>query len=164
VPRVRVQSSATYSQYRALAQRLRGADKELQRNLRRRIRQEGQPVLSAVRAAAAGIEMTSPGGSAGGSGRSTGLRARLAAATKLSVTASGISFQVQESKVDPRYGDVLTAGSEGHTWRHPVFGNRNAWVTQHGTPWFYPTVRAAQPAFRRAVEQAMRDTMDMIES
>lgn len=163
MPRVRVQSSTTYGQYRALSQRLRAADRELQRNLRRRIKQEGQPTLAAVRAAAGRIAMTSPGSSSHSSGRSTGLRARLSAATRMSVTASGVSFQVQEAKVDPRYGDVLTAGSEGYRWRHPVFGNRNAWVSQQGTPWFYPTVRAEQPAFRRAVEQAMRDTMDMIE-
>ena len=156
MPRVRVQSSAAYGEYRALASRLRTADRELKKDLRKRIRESGNPALSAARAAAMGIDMS--GGPAG----STGLRGRLARATKLSIMASGIRFVVREAQVDPRYGATLTAGSEGTTWRHPVFGNRNAWVPQTGSPWFYPTLRAHGPAFRRAVEQAMRDTLKKI--
>lgn len=162
MPRVRVVSSASYNQYRDLSRRLRSADAELKRNLRRRIREEGNPALQAVRAAARGIEMSSSP-SAGGSG-STGLRARLAAATRLSVQASGVRFTVQARRVDPRYGERLTAGSEGTPWRHPVFGNRTApWVRQQGSPWFYPTLRSEGPAFRSAAERAMRDTLRHIE-
>lgn len=161
MPRVRVTSSAAYGQYRDLARRLRTADAELKRHLRRRIREEGAPALQAVRAAARGIDMTTQP-SAGG-GDSSGLRARLAAASKLSVQASGIRFTVQERRVDPRYGATLTAGSEGKPWRHPVFGNRNAWVRQQGSPWFYPTLRSEGPAFRAAVERAVRDTLKHIE-
>ena len=159
MPRVRVVSSASYGEYRALAARLRTADRELKKDLRKRIRESGNPALTAVRSAAAGIDMS--GGPAG----STGLRARLAKATKLSIMASGIRFVVREAQVDPQYGDTLTAGSEGATWRHPTFGRRkgkNAWHRQTGEPWFYPTLRAHGPAFRRAVEQAMRDTLDKI--
>ena len=162
MPSVRIQSSAAYGDWRALARRLRQADPQIRRDLRRRIREAGTPALSAVKTAAHGVQMTtSP--DAAGTGGSTGLRDRLDAATKLSVLASGIRIQVRESQVDKRYGKTLTAGSEGKTWRHPVFGNKNAWVAQTGSPWFYPTLRAETPAFRRAVERAMRDTLRMIE-
>lgn len=162
MPKVSVRSSASYNQYRDLSKRLRGADRELQKDLRKRIRVAGQPALAAVRSAAGGVDMTSDP-SAGGTARSSGLRGRLAAATRMSVTASGVRFQVQEKRVDPRYGATLTAGSEGTAWRHPVYGNRNAWVRQQGSPWFYPTLRSETPSFRRAVEQAVRDTLKTIE-
>lgn len=160
--RVRVTSSASYHQYRDLSQRLKGADRQLQRDLRRRIREEGRPALRAVQAAAQGIRMTS-NPSAGGGG-STGLRARLGAAARIQAQATGVTIAVQEKRVDPKYGKTLTSGSEGlKPWRHPVFGNRKAWVRQVGSPWFYPTLRAEGPAFRAAVERAMRDTMRSIE-
>src|SRR5690606_28746941 len=91
--RVRVVSSASYHEYRALSKRLKAADGELRRDLRRRIREAGQPALRAVQAAAGGITMTSSP-SAGGTRRSTGLRARLANATRISAMATGVLFQV----------------------------------------------------------------------
>lgn len=162
MPRVRVTSSASFQQYQALAQRLRSADRELKRDLRQRIREAGDPALRAVRAAAMGIRMSSPGGGAIASG-STGLRGRIAGATKLGILASGVRFTVNERQVDPRYGETLVAGSEGTTWRHPIFGRRKGrWVEQTGSPWFYPTLQAEGPAFRRAVEKAVQDTLDKI--
>lgn len=161
MPRVRVVSSAAYHEWRALQVRLRKADPELKRNLRKQIRKSGDPALKTVRRATRGIKMTSQP-SAGG-GDSSGLRRRLSAATRLKVLVSAISFVVVEDRVDPSHGATLTAGSEGTSWRHPVFGNRNVWVRQTGSPWFYPTLRAQTPAFRRAVEQAMRDTIAMLE-
>jgi hypothetical protein len=155
--RVRVRTSAAYHQYRALAERLREADPTLKRQLRERIREEGQPALAALRTAAMGIQMS--GGPAG----STGLRGRIANATRLHVLSRGVQFRVHPEMVDPRYGATLTAGSEGETWRHPVFGNRAVWVPQTGSPWFYPTARAHTPAFRAAVIQAMRDTLAEID-
>lgn len=151
--RVRVRTSAAYGEYRALAHRLREADPTLRRALQSRIREEGQPALTAVRAAAHNIQMS--GGPAG----STGLRDRIAAATRLHVQANGVQFRVHADAVDPKYGTTLTLGSEGKTWRHPVFGNRNAWVPQTGSPWFYPTLRAHAGAFRKAIIKAIHDTL-----
>jgi len=156
--RVRVESSADWHEYRRLSQALKdAARKDLRLELRRNIRAAGKPALAKVKEAAGSIEM-----SGGPAGKSTGLRARIAAATKLQVLASGVRFTVRESQVDPTYGTTLVAGSEGDTWRHPVFGNRDKWVPQTGSPWFYPTLRAEGPAFRRAVIKAMRDVMAKI--
>lgn len=161
MPRVRVVSSAAFHQWQELSRRLRTADPELKRALKRRLRQHGEPVLDKLQAAAWGITMES--WPERGGGGSTGLRARISSATKLSLLASGVRFVVREQQVDRRYGRTLVAGSEGTPWRHPVYGNRNAWVTQKGSPWFYPTLRREAPEFRRAVERAIRDTLDYIE-
>jgi len=157
MPRVRVSSSADWHDYQRLSRALKDAARtDLRRELRQEIRKAGQPALAEVRAAALGVDMS------GGPSGSTGLRARIAAATKLQVRASGIEFTVRASQVDPRYGETLAVGSEGTPWRHPVYGNRNAWVTQVGAPWFYPTLRAHAPAFRRAALDAMHNIMRKI--
>jgi hypothetical protein len=147
---VRVHSSANWEDYRRLSRALKdAARKDLQAELRREIRRAGQPALTATRSAALSVDM-----SGGPAARSTGLRARIAGATKLQVTASGVRFVVREKQVDPEYGTTLVAGSEGKKWRHPTFGHR-PWKTQVGQPWFYPTLRSHGPAFRQAAVAAM---------
>ncbi|MFG2276974.1 hypothetical protein ACGFNY_45365 [Streptomyces chartreusis] len=43
-------------------------------------------------------------------------------------------------------------------WRHPVFGNRDVWVTQHGKrDWFDDAFKGREGIYREAVEQAMED-------
>jgi len=154
-----VQSSADWHEYTRLSRALKEAGRgDLQRELRREIRSAGQPALTAARSAVMGVDFS--GGPAG----STGLRGRIAAATRLQVLGSGIRFSVQNAKVDPQYGERLVMGSEGKTWRHPLFGNRERWYPQTGQPWFYPTLRSHGPEFRRAALRAMRKIMAKIAS
>lgn len=48
-------------------------------------------------------------------------------------------------------------------WRHPVFGDRDRWVTQVGAPgWFDDPLRARRADYRRAVEQVIGDLADRI--
>lgn len=153
---MRIQSSADWHEYRRLSRALKDAGRgDLQKELRQQIRRSGDPALAAARTAALGVDFS--GGPAG----STGLRARIAGATRLQVLASGIRFQVFPSRVDPKYGETLVLGSEGKRWRHPTFGHR-PWKPQWGEPWFYPTLRSHGPAFRRAAVQAMHRIMAKI--
>lgn len=157
MPRVRIQSSADWHEFRRLSAALKDAARsDLRKELRREIRRAGNPALTATRAAVLGVDM-----SGGPAGKSTGLLARISAATKLQVLASGIRFVVREKQVDPEYGATLVVGSEGKRWRHPTYGHK-PWVAQVGQPWFYPTLRAEGPAFRRAAIQAMHNVMRKI--
>lgn len=157
MPRVRIQSSADWHEYRRLSAALKGAARaDLRKELRQEIRRAGDPALTAVRSAVLGVDM-----SGGPAGKSTGLLARISAATKLQVLGSGIRFVVRDKQVDPKYGTTLTAGSEGKRWRHPTYGHK-PWVPQTGQPWFYKTLRAEGPAFRKAAIQAMHNVMRKI--
>lgn len=157
MPRVRVQSSADWHEFRRLSAALKDAARsDLRKELRQEIRRAGNPALTATRAAALGVDM-----SGGPAGKSTGLLARISAATKLQVLASGIRFVVREKQVDPEYGATLVAGSNGKRWRHPTYGHK-PWVAQVGQPWFYKTLRAESPAFRKAAIKAMHNVMKKI--
>jgi|GEM_PF-5078165 len=39
-------------------------------------------------------------------------------------------------------------------WRHPVFGNKNTWVSQKAKPYLRPAVEKNIPAIKKAVEDA----------
>ena len=48
-------------------------------------------------------------------------------------------------------------------WRHPVFGDREAWVQQKGRPdFFYGTVWAGRDRVKAAVEEAMKEAADSL--
>lgn len=148
-------------QYRALAQRLREAGRgDLQRKLTKAIRREGDPALRAVQAAWMTVEVTS----SRGGGSSSGLRARVAAATRISILGSGIRIRVEGKRVDPVYGRSLSYGLDGlGRWRHPVFGNREVWEQQRGQEVFYSTLRRYETRWRAGIEQAMEETARQIQ-
>lgn len=136
---------------------------DLQKQLRNQVRDAGRPVVSDLRAAVRGVQVSSPGGGHQRPDRSTGLRDRVAAATGLSVTQRGVRIKVNEHKVGPygaslpRYLDASLRRNQ--RWRHPVFGNRNVWASQQGQPWFFVTMRRHRRDFRAAVLDAMERTV-----
>lgn len=139
---------------------------DLQRELRKEIRQAGQPVVADLRRAVMGVDVTSSEGGTAPPDTSTGLRARVAKATGLSVTARGIRFRVSGRRLGnfPGAAKYLEAVGRYARWRHPVFGNRDRWVEQRGDPWFYPTIRKHAGQFRQACTRAMEKTALKIRS
>ncbi len=179
MPPLRISLAATNVQaYRQLAKDLRkvGA-KDLRKQLRKKIADAGKPVLSDVQAAVRDMPVTSRGGGrkqrrrynvvrattarakAAAERRGSGLRATIASATKLQITARGVRFVVQSSKlpVDQRTLPRHLDNPKG--WRHPTFGRRGEgdWVAQRGRPYFAVTIRKKAPAFRRAIVVAMEE-------
>lgn len=149
-------------QYRALTRRLRDQGRgDLQRKLTRRIRTVGTPAVAATRAAWKTVDVTPPEGAGR---KSTGLRARVAAATRVSILQSGISIRVEPKQVDTRYGRSLSYGLDGlGRWRHPVYGNQNVWTQQYGQEVFFKTLERFETAWQAGIEQAMEDTARQIE-
>lgn len=157
--RVRVSNTAELGR---LARRFRSAaNGGLQRDLTSELRREGQPVLGRVKASVRSLEVGSSRGGTAPPVRSTNLRGRLAAATDVRPQGVGIRFEVHGYRVDPKYGHrlaKLTDTELAPRWRHPVFGNRRAWETNTGRPWFFATIRAAERQFRGAVLRGMQRT------
>lgn len=149
-------------EYKQLARRLKQAGRgDLQRRLTREIRREGDPALRAVKRAWMGVDVTSD--PSRGGGRSTGLRARAAAATRVSVLGSGIRIRTESKRVDPRYGRALSYGLDGiGRWRYPIFGNRDNMGQNFGQEVFYSTLTRFEARWRAGVVRAMEDTARQI--
>lgn len=163
----------------ALAKRLKDSGRgDLQKRLRRNIRDAGRPVVSDIRKAVMAVNVTrgndpfrqrtertgvAPRRSTSRWGpRSTGLRARVARSTGISQTRRGIRIRVSEKRFGPygksmpRYLDATLA--RYRRLRHPVFGNRNVWVEHKGQPYFFVSITKRRASFRRAVFAAMDAT------
>lgn len=157
---------------KALRARLKAAKRvDLQRKLREKIKDAGNPVVKDIRAAVMDLKVTrgsdpyarrsqsvgNPG--PGSDKRSTGLRARTARAVGISQTRKGIRIKVSAKKFGD-YGVTLPRRMDAELprwrrWRHPAFGNMEVWVEQRGSNWFLSTIRHHRPAFRKAVFAAM---------
>ncbi len=147
-----------------LSRRLRAAaDGGLRRDLDSGLTRATPAVLAATRRAVAGASF--PGEPSRGLGGGSGLRARLAAATRSRPRADGVQLYVDGAAVGQQGHRLamLTDTELAPRWRHPVHGNRHAWVTQRGQPWFFTTIRAHEPRYAAAVQQAMDESARRIE-
>lgn len=127
--------------------------KVLRREMSKNLRIAAAPLVPAVRASIGKIPVTG--------GDTSGLRARLQKATRLSVITAGKNASVSvlvDPKRMPSGQKALPAYMEGtkNKWRHPVFGNEDNWVAQKAHPYFYKVVRPAGATAKLAVNQAIK--------
>lgn len=141
---------------------------ELRHQYDRSIRRAGRDTLREVKRAAARVPIRGyPAGKRKYRGPSTpkGLRARLAAAVAMDLNTGTLSpraqFIVRTNLVGA--GRVPEYIESGKRWRHPIMGNRKAWATSQGKPWFEVTVRRNYPQFERRINEALERTARAIE-
>ena len=80
---------------------------------------------------------------------------RIPGAISLSVTSTRVGVKVNRRRAPhARAYEGITGGSQ---FRHPVFGNRNVWITQTTRPSLAPAVRDHQAAFADAASDAVAD-------
>jgi hypothetical protein len=163
--------------YVALSKRLKAAGRgDLQRELTRAIRKEGQPALRAVQAAWRTVDVKSLApndrGGVAPPDTSTGLRNRVARATRLQVRRRGIAISVNGERVDPKYPTLvyyLNGLPRRRDWRHKVFNRQRkaddsfVWVAQKGQEVFAPTLLEFAPEWRRGVKDTMERAARKIE-
>jgi hypothetical protein len=124
----------------------------LRRDAVKQLRAAVKPVERDVKAAA--LALPASAGSAGV------LRRRIAGAVGTQVRLSGRSAGVRLRVRKTPLGSAENLPQRMNTgqWRHPVYGNRDVWVTQHSRRgWFDATARAARPRVRRQVKQVFDD-------
>lgn len=125
----------------------------LNRNMKKQIKAAAEPVAEAARAAARRL----PDRSAARRREGGSIRQEMARAVVVRQTAKGVRIFV-DSKRMPADARMMAHAFEKGTVRHPVFGNRQVWVSQStGGPWFMPAVRNRHPEFVRAVSQIIDD-------
>lgn len=97
-----------------------------------------------------------------------GLRESIARATTGAIStgskATGVSvtWKVKASRMPNSQRKLAKAFNSAKGWRHPVFGDREDWVTQHGTPYFDTVIKKHQGELRDAVVDGMTKAADAI--
>jgi len=117
---------------------LKAAPGTMQVELRKGIKTAAQPMVARVKSAA-GFSSRIPGA--------------VSAKVSFSAKKAGVTVQVDGKKAPE--ARPLENGGRGGTFRHPVFGNSDNWVSQKAQPFFFPNVgRDAE------VTKAISDVMD----
>lgn len=138
-------------QLEELARRLREAgNKDLTRELLRGINRSLKPAKAAVKAAA--LRDLPQGG---------GLN-RFVASSRIGSRTRTRGRNPAVFLTGKKSGHDLRAIDRGRV-RHPVFGNRDAWVTQQVEPgWWSRTLSEQAPAIRREVIRAMDEVAEKV--
>lgn len=81
---------------------------------------------------------------------------RIPGAIGVSATNKGAALKVSRRKAP--HGSLYERGPKGggNTFRHPVFGNREVWVTQSTRPFLKPAIDVHYHELIRDGEQALR--------
>lgn len=98
----------------------------------------------------------------GSSGRSTGLRQRVAAGVFVEDVPNGA--RVRTSMVQRDEAIIPRGLDRAQGWRHPVFGNREVWVRQRPlkTGWFTGTFEDAQGPAEDELEDILERSVQAI--
>lgn len=144
--------------FKRAARDLRAAGrKDLMNEMRRDIRTSAKPAVQAAKQAARAIPSK---------GRGTGLRTRIAAAIGVQIRTgaktAGVRIRVASSRMPADQRKLPRALDVSRGWRHPVYGNRNAWVTQDGHPYFLKTLDRHRRPIVLAVMSAANRVIDKL--
>jgi hypothetical protein len=169
-------------EFRQLGRRLKLLEQEggyLRKALTKRLRAEMDPTVREVQSAVRAVQSHGVGGNSTRrraeiytqrrpKGRVTahGLRESIARGirSRISYTGRAVGAKIFiDSSVLPYSQRKLPRYLDGKgRWRHPVFGHRDRWVGQTGQPYFDTTIRRRIPQIRRAVTEAVNDTLKVI--
>lgn len=152
------------------AQALRRAPGNLRRELRQGLVDAADPAVQALRTATRTADVS--GRRRGGRPfrahiPSRGLRQPMArsieADISTSATGARVDIRAREGSIPPRIRRLVkyVLGSSAR-WRHPVMGNRSAWVSQNAPNVWWKTLKPFLPKFSREVAEATRRTEEQL--
>jgi hypothetical protein len=88
---------------------------------------------------------------------------RMQIQARLTGKAAGVKVRARKSGMPRDFANAPKRLNRDAGWRHPVFGNRDVWVSQRGAPgWFDDPMQERQAEFRAAVERAVKGMADRI--
>ena len=131
---------------------------QLRRDLAKNIRHALRPAVAEAKASIRSMPSTGALGKATGEGLRQAIARRVRAEARLSGRAVGARVKVRKTGMPRGFENAAKRTNRAKGWRHPVFGNRDAWAHQIGKPeWFDGPMRANRAEYRRAVRKAMAD-------
>lgn len=133
----------------------------LGRDLARRLRQAVEPAVSEAKGRV--LAMDSGGLRGDGGSLRAAVAAKVGAQALLSGKRAGVRVRARKSGMPRGFANAPKRLNSDKGWRHPVFGNRDTWVSQVGAPnWFDDPMQARVGEYQAAVRQAVQDMADRI--
>lgn len=147
------------SSLEALGRAMRAEEdgKQLRRDLLRELKKIMAPIVSEAKNAATGMQ--SAGLEHDGEPLRQAIARRIVGETRFSGKATGIRIRAKRKGMPRGFEHAPKRTNASGGWRRPVWGNREAWVTQIGTPnWFDDVMRDKRPEAREQCLAAMEET------
>jgi hypothetical protein len=116
---------------------LKGVEGNLRVELRKGVKAAAEPIAAAVRSAASW---------------SSRIPGAIRVKPSFGARSTGVTITVDSGRAPE--ARVLEHGGRSGTFRHPVYGNREVWVSQKAQPFFFTTVSSSS-----AVDQAERSIL-----
>ncbi|MGC9538499.1 hypothetical protein [Streptomyces sp. UG1] len=126
--------------------------KDLAKNMREALKPAAAEAKSSIMAMPSlGIMPTAPA-------LRTAIARKIRPEVKLGGRWSGARVKAFKTKNVRGFPNAPKRTNRAGGWRHPVFGNRENWVTQQGKiDWFDDSFKGREGLYKQAVEQAMED-------
>lgn len=133
----------------------------LGRDLARRLRQAVEPAVTEAKGRV--LAMDSGGLRRDGGSLRAAVAAKVGAQALLSGKRAGVRVRARKSGMPRGFANAPKRLNSDKGWRHPVFGNRDTWVSQVGAPnWFDDPMQARVGEYQAAIRQAVQDMADRI--
>lgn len=126
--------------------------KELAKNMREALKPGAQEAKSSIMAMpSSGLMPTAPA-------LRTAVAKKIRPEVKLGGRWSGARVKAFKTKNVRGFPNAPKRLNRAGGWRHPVFGNREVWVQQHGkVDWFDRAFQGREGQYKAAVEEAMEN-------
>lgn len=137
--------------YARFAGRAREFPRRLRGNLRRELRAEARSVERDLERAVMALRLPGKPPSRHHQPRHTGLRQGIASGIRVIAreVGDGIEFRV-------RAGHPMSSATNASSFNHPLWGDRDKWVTQESRPWWDNTWREHRPRVVEAGRVALQ--------
>lgn len=136
---------ADTSEFKILLEQFRDVPKELRSSIRRAVREAAADFVGDVKADASW---------------SSRIPASVRTTTSFSQKAPGVRIFVDSKKAPhARPYEGMAKGGNESKFRHPVYGDREVWVTQATRPFFRPNVEKHRAQVLDAIESALIQTL-----
>lgn len=145
-------------EFKRVAMRLREIDKTMPGQFRRALIASAKPMARDAQSRVRRIPVKGTEGH-------TGLRSRVAAGVHVQASPSASNPYVRITTSMPERDEaVIPRGLDRQRgWRHPVYGNRNVWVTQRtGGSWFRVAMQNGHDATQRRLTEVLEDAADRV--
>lgn len=124
--------------------------KDLAKNMREALKPGAQQAKSSIMAMGS-VHSVSPA-------LRTSIAKKIRPEVKLGGRWSGARVKAFKTKNIRNFPNAPKRTNRASGWRHPVWGDRENWVTQHGKlEWFDRAFQGREAIYRQAVEEAMED-------
>lgn len=145
------------------AMRAEADGKQLRKDLAKELKTIIAPIVGDAKGAATGMQ--TGGLEHDGEPLRSAIARRIVGEVRFSGRATGIRIRAKRKGMPRGFEHAPKRTNARGGWRHPVWGNKEVWVTQVGTPdWFDDVMKDQRPEARAKCLAAMEETARRIKA